>query len=120
MTVRRSAALEPLVLHVHPVGRKDAECRAWPVAALMLDAGNKTHIDPHLMAATLDLTPTESRVAVLLAEGKTVGEIASATGRKVTTIRTHVSHIFAKHGITRQVDLVRLVLSIAGSPPPRR
>ena len=45
-----------------------------------------------------------------LAEGKTVDEIASATGRKVSTIRTHVHHIFTKHGIRRQVDLVRLVL----------
>ena len=121
MTVRRSAALKPLVLHVHPVGGKDTEYRAWPVAALMLvmDPGNETHIDRHLVAATLGLTPMESLVATRLAEGKTVGEIASATGRKVNTIRTHVRHIFTKHGINRQVDLVRLVLSISASPPTR-
>ena len=68
----------------------------------------------------LGLTPMESRVEALPAEGKTVGEIASATGRRVNTIRTHVRHIFRKLGITRQVDLVRLVLSTAGAPRTRR
>lgn len=122
MTVRRPAALEPLRLHVHPVGRKETAYRAWPVAALVLvvDQGSGTRIDPNLVAAALGLTPTEGRVAAQLAEGRTVGEIASATGRKVSTIRTHVRHIFSKHGITRQVDLVRLVLSISTSPPTRR
>ena len=122
MTVRRPAAREPLRLHVHPVGRKDTEYRAWPVAALMLvvDEGGATRIDPNLVAAALGLTPAEGRVAAQLAEGRTVGEIASATRRKVSTIRTHVRHIFTKHGITRQVDLVRLVLSISASPPTRR
>ena len=66
----------------------------------------------------LGLTPMENRVAALPAEGKTVGEIASATGRRVNTIRTHVRHIFTKLGITRQVDLVRL--STAGAPRTRR
>ena len=60
------------------------------------------------------------RVAALLAKGKTVGEIASATGRRVNTIRTHVRHIFTTHGITRQVDLVRLVPSTVGAPRTRR
>ncbi len=68
----------------------------------------------------LGLTPMESRVAALRAEGKTVGEIASATGRRVNTIRTHARHIFRKLGITRQVDLVRLVPSTAGAPRTRR
>ncbi len=40
-------------------------------------------------------------------------------GRKESTIRTHVKHIFTKHGLTRQVDLVRLVLALAGVPEPR-
>ena len=49
---------------------------------------------------------------MLLAEGKTVGQIAAAVGREQSTIRTHVRHIFGKLGITRQVDLVRLLLSM--------
>ena len=62
----------------------------------------------------------ESRVAVLLAEGMNVREVAAATGRGESTIRSHVKHMFAKHGLSRQADLVRLVLSLAGAPESRR
>ncbi len=72
-----------------------------------------------MMRVALGLTGMESRVAVLLAEGKSVREIATAMGRKESTIRTHVKHMFTKHGLTRQVDLVRLVLALAGVPEPR-
>ena len=47
-------------------------------------------------------------MAVLLAEGMSVREIAAATGRKESTmIRSHVKRMFAKHGLTRQAELVR-------------
>ena len=118
MTVRRLATLKPLVLHVNPLDQRQADCRSWPVAALVLvvDPRSDTRIDPDLVAECLGLTPMESRVAVMMAEGKAVREIAAATGRKESTIRWHVRHIFTKHGITRQAELVRLVLSMAGVP----
>ena len=112
----------PLVLHVNPVGRQEADVRGWPVAALVLvvDLSSGTGIDAGVAAAALDLTEMESRVAVLLTQGMSVGEIAAATGRKESTIRSHVKHMFTKHGLSRQAELVRLVLSLAGSPQPRR
>ena len=64
-------------------------------------------------------TEMESRVAVLLAEGMSVREIAEAMGRRESTIRSHVKHMFAKHGLSRQVELVRLVLSLANAPVSR-
>ena len=118
MTVRRLATSQPLVLHVNPVDKQQADCRSWPVVALVLvvDPRSDTRIDPDLVAESLGLTPMESRVAVMMAEGKAVREIAAATGRKESTIRWHVRHIYAKHGISRQAELVRLVLSMAGVP----
>ncbi len=82
-TVRRPSAQPPLVLHVNPVGRKETGLRVWPVAALVLvaDPASQTRIDPAVAAATLGLTGMESRVAVLLAEGMNVGEIAAAKAR---------------------------------------
>ena len=119
--VRRSSALPPLVLHVNPVGRQETDFHLWPVAALVLvaDPAGHTRIDPAVAEAALGLTGMESRVAVLLAEGMSVREIAAATGRGESTIRSHVKHMFAKHGLSRQADLVRLVLSLAGAPEPR-
>ena len=120
--VRRSSALPPLVLHVNPVGRQETDLRVWPVAAfvLVVDPASQTRIDPAVAAATLGLTGMESRVAVLLAQGMNVREVAAATGRKESTIRSHVKHMFAKHGLSRQAELVRLVLSLAGAPESRR
>ena len=39
--------------------------------------------------------------------------------RAESTIRTHVKHMFAKHRLSRQADLVRLVLSLGGPPESR-
>ena len=120
--VRRSSALSPLVLHVNPVGRQETDSRVWPVAALVLvvDPASQTGIDPAVAAAALGLTGMESRVAVLLAEGVNVREVAAATGRRESTIRSHVKHMFDKHGLSRQAELVRLVQSLAGASESRR
>ena len=117
MLVRRSGTLPPLALHINPVGSREADCRMWPVAALALvvDPSGKIGIDPDVAAASLGLTRMEGRVAVLLAGGMNVREIAAATRRGESTIRSHVKHIFAKQGLRRQADLVRLVRSLAGS-----
>ena len=116
-TLSRRAGLPPLVVHVNPVGRRERGFRAWPVAALVLvvDPASEPRVDPDLVANGLGLTPMESRVAVMLAEGRTVQEVAAATGRKVTTIRWHVRHIFNKLDINRQAELVRRVLSMGGT-----
>ena len=121
MTVRRSKASPPLVLHVTPLGRRDTDMGPWPVAALVLvqDPADSSRLDPTVAAARLGLTRMESRVAVLLAGGKSVGEIAAATGRKETTIRWHLKQICEKHGIARQAEVVRLVLSLASAPDYR-
>ena len=120
--VRRSAAQPPLVVHVNPVGRQETDLRVWPVAALVVvvDPARRIGIDAGVAAAALGLTGMESQVAVLLAQGMSVREIAAATGRGESTIRSHVKHMFAKHRLSRQADLVRLVLSLAGAPESRR
>ena len=120
--VRRPGALPPLVLHVHPVDGWQSDYPLSPIGALVLivDPAGGAGIDPAAVASALDLTAMESRVAVLLAQGMTVREIAAATGRKESTVRSHVKHIFAKHGISRQADLVRLVRSLAGTGGARR
>ena len=122
MTVRRAADPLPLVVHLLPLGRPEPAVCTWPGAALVVvvDPARRPRLDPALVAAGLGLTPMESRVAVLLTEGKSLREVAAATGRKATTIRWHLRQIFAKRGIARQAELVRLVLSLAGAAHGRR
>ena len=115
--VRRSGALHPLMLRLCPVGRRQASFPAWPVAALVLivDPEKEQDIDPAEAAAVFDLTRMESRVAVLLAQGKSVSQIAALMGRKESTIRSHVKNMLAKHGCTRQAELTRMVQSLAAA-----
>ena len=60
----------------------------------------------------LGLTPAESRVALWLAEGKTVPAIARDSGRAERSVRTHVKRIHRKLGVSRRAQLVRLVLLV--------
>ena len=105
-----------LVLHVTPVGRGEDDFPPWEVAALVLAVHpyGRLALDRALVEAALDLSPAESRVAVLLTQGRTVREAAAATGRSENTIRWHVRQIFAKHGLTRLGQLASLVRSLAG------
>ena len=115
MLLRRSAVSPPFVVHVKPVGAPQPDYGARHVAALMLivEPGGRHRVDPDLVATTLQLTPAETRVAVWLAEGKSVRDIAEATGHAERTIYWHLRRIYRKQSISRQVDLVRMVLSLA-------
>ena len=52
----------------------------------------------------------------MLAEGRAVRDIAADAGCQVNTIQFHVKQIHNKLGISVRGELVRLVLSLAGSP----
>lgn len=120
MTVRRPSGKLPLTLHISPVTHR-ADYGAQRVAALVLlvDPAQRPQIDPAFLAATLGLSRAESRVAAALAAGHRVRDIAVATHRTQAAVRWHLRHMYAKLGISRQADLVRLVLSTVGIPPPR-
>ena len=115
MLLPRPAGSPRLVAHVKPVGVDEFDFGAQRVAVLVLlvEPDRPPRIDPTIIAATLGLTPAESLVAVQLAEGRTVRAIAATTGRQEGSIHWLLRRIYTKHGISRQADLVRLVLSIA-------
>ena len=115
MPLHRTVALPRYVVHVKPVSVPQPDYGARHVAALVLivEPGRTHRIAPGLMAATLGLTPTESQVAVWLAEGKSVREMAEARGCTTGAIHWHLKQIYRKLLISRQADLVRLVLSLA-------
>ena len=115
MLLGRSSKLPPFVVHVKPVVDPQPDYGARPVAALVLivEPGRHHRIDPGLVARTLRLTPAESQVAVRLAEGKNVHDIARALGITEGAIYWHLKQIYHRLPISRQVDLVRLVLSIS-------
>lgn len=119
MTVRRPSGKLPLTLHISPVTHR-ADFGAQRVAALVLlvDPAQRPQVDPAFLAATLGLSRAESQVAADLAGGQSVRNIAVTTYRTQAAVRWHLKQMYAKLGLSRQADLVRLVLSTVGVPPP--
>jgi DNA-binding CsgD family transcriptional regulator len=69
-------------------------------------------LDPLVVAECFDFTPAEARVATLLAGGSSIEEIASRQHTSVATVRTQAQRAIEKAGVTRQVDLVRVILQL--------
>ena len=120
MMARSSPARLRLALHVTPLPSVEADFGVRVPAALVLvvDPVNRPGLPPGLGQATLGLTPAESQVASLLAEGRSVREIAVMTHRKESSVRWLFKQIYAKLGISRQADLVRMILSVSGFAGP--
>jgi len=120
MRVARASSEPPLALHITPVGDEYPQFRTRTIGAVVLiaDPSGPARIDPARVAASLGLTPAESRLAVALATGRTLREVALATGRTEETVRWHLKQIFRKQRVSRQVDLVRRVLSLEGFADP--
>ena len=120
MTIGRPSHRTRLMVYVSPVAGQAWDYRPSRVAALVLlvDPEKRPRIDPDLVGAVLDLTPAESLLAVMLADGHSPREIASSTGRTEGTVRWHLKQVFRKQGISRQADLVGRVLSLGGMPNP--
>ncbi len=118
MPVGRAGTRSPLVLHVSPVHDPGTEARRSRVAALVLavDPADRAGIDPERVRKALGLTRAESRVAVALAEGRTIDDIAAGTGRSRTTVKWHIRHIYAELGVSRPIELAQLVTSLADIP----
>ena len=98
--------------HIIRHGIRHTAARYVAALVLIVEPRSQHRIDPDLVARTLGLTPMESRIAVGLAEGRSVREMAEATGRTPGAITWHLKQIYRRQSISGQVDLVRLVLSL--------
>ena len=120
MTVRRRS-LPGIGLHVKPLGYRGLDDRSGRAAALVLivDPAKRVRVSPALVATALGLTPTEAAIATQLAEGRTLRQIAAATGRGYNTVRTHLRHICIKLKCSRQFDVVQAVQALSSLPASR-
>lgn len=107
----------PTIIHVLPVRgvAHDIFSRiAYLVVATPIDHGAVP--GAQVLQGLFDLTPAEARIAAAIGEGQTVEVIAAAGGVSRETVRSHLKSVLVKVGVSRQVDLVRL---LAGAALPR-
>ena len=96
------------------VPQPDYGARHVAALVLIVEPGRQRRVDPDLVARTLELTRPESQVAVWLAEGKTVRATwPKRQGTRNAPCTGICGRVYQNQSISRQVDLVRLVLSLA-------
>ena len=118
MAVRRAPGRQRLVVHVSPVSvaRMDLGARRPAALVLAVDPAGRPRPGPRRLAVALGLTPAEGRVAALLAEGRSVPDIAAAAGYRESYVRWLLKQVYRKHGLSGQAALVRLVLAADAFP----
>ena len=121
ITVSRPRAHPCQFLHVIPLtGQDEGDTNDVAAFVLVVDLPRWARIDANLISGALGLSPAEARVAVMLAKGHKLREIAVLTGPNYGTLRWHLQNIFAKCGVSNQMDLVHLVLSVSADGGAQR
>jgi DNA-binding CsgD family transcriptional regulator/PAS domain-containing protein len=108
----------PALIHVLPLANGDVRTRIAPRASAALfitPAPDGFGTPPAALAALFDLSPAETRTLERLIAGDTLAHAADKLGIAVTTVRTHLAHIFEKTGTSRQAELIGLAAKFA--PP---
>jgi DNA-binding CsgD family transcriptional regulator len=100
----------PLVIRILPIDGAARTPFLGARALLIFSAIDpKPAADTTLISDVFRLTRAEAQVAALVAQGKSLAEIAAQRGSAAVTVRNQVKTIFAKTGTHRQSELVALL-----------
>ncbi|MCB1688381.1 MAG: helix-turn-helix transcriptional regulator [Halioglobus sp.] len=117
LRVPRSAGRSDLGLVIRPVPASQwSEGQSSPSAAVFIsDPDLQESTSGQILGELFDLTPAEANLATLLARGLSLAQVSSAQTISQHTARAQLKSIFAKTGVSRQAELVRLVLKSVAS-----
>jgi DNA-binding CsgD family transcriptional regulator len=115
MVIHRDAAGQrPLVLHAVPIG-DNPEAGSLTVL-ILVDLEDTPRPTPDTLQKIFGLTPTEAKLAIEIACGKSLDEIAKSHGATIATVRKHLAALFAKTHTHRQADLMALLARVSILP----
>lgn len=97
-----------LVRSIQPPGHFTND--SAPAAVVYFAGSGATQPIERLVTQLFDLTPSEAHLATLLATGSTLSEAAEKLELTENTVRTYCKTILNKVGVSRQTELVRLIL----------
>ncbi len=89
----------------------DMDYEGAKVAVFLSDPNQKQPISTENLVSVYNLSQSEAQVAIGIANGQSIDEIAESTCRSAHTIRSQLKATFAKVGVTRQSDLIKLLLT---------
>lgn len=86
---------------------------AGPCVLVLIEKQQQRHLPTEeTLRITFGLTPTEATLAVALAKGSSLREVADQLRMSRETARTHLKNIFAKMDIHRQAELVAKIYEL--------
>jgi DNA-binding CsgD family transcriptional regulator len=103
MVIGRCDGSPPYVLAVMPLQEASFDDRRLAMI-IIVDPARYVPSERDL-ADLFGLSPAEARVAAALMTGKSLADIAAASGVQITTVRTQLRSILRKVGVKRQFDL---------------
>ncbi len=115
LTCVRRSGKRPYVIHVLPSPRRDADepLREPMALVLIIDPDNESEPAAVLLRRLYRFTEAEAEVALRVMHGEDLKLIAEELAISLTTVRTHLQHIFDKTDTHRQAQLVHLLLALS-------
>jgi DNA-binding CsgD family transcriptional regulator len=93
-----------------------SEGQASPAVAVFVSDPELTEsASQQTLEALFGLTPAEARLAIRLSRGASLAKVADSHNISQHTARAQLKSVFAKTGVSRQAELVRLVLKSVAS-----
>jgi DNA-binding CsgD family transcriptional regulator len=83
-----------------------------PGAAIFITDPESQHKpDWQILGSLFGLTTAEARLTILLLQGHTLKEAADQIKVTINTVHSQLKSVFAKTGVNRQADLMRILLT---------
>jgi DNA-binding CsgD family transcriptional regulator len=120
LAVTRATGARSLGLIVQPLRSQDFAANPSGAAAAVFirDPERCAEVETDFLCDLFGLTPVEAAVTHQLASGLSLEAAGEALQISRNTVRAHLRSIFSKSGITRQTELMRLVLNSAAVLAP--
>ena len=108
LSAPRSSDRAPLSVLVVPVGGRQGQ---QGVVIFLAAPEEPVDIDPAVLSRLYGLTAAESRLVLGLLRGQRLEALAAEGGVSVHTVRSQLKAVFRKTGVSRQAELVKLILT---------
>jgi DNA-binding CsgD family transcriptional regulator len=97
-------------MHAHML-TSDLDYEGAQVAVFLSDPNLKQPISVPNLVSVYKLTPSEAQVAISIANGYCIEDIATNSHHSAHTIRSQLKSTFKKTGVSRQSELIKLLLT---------
>jgi len=115
--IERPSGKRPIVLSLSPLGAQDAEYERMGSGqvrylAILSEPDCSVPVSEAELAKIFAFTKSEAKLAFALCNGMSLQHYCKVAGIAYQTARFHLKGVFAKAGVQRQADLIRLITSL--------